>query len=141
MNRIGRPTISSVAAPRPLAQGGWLRRSRLWTVFVVLACLLAWPLASLAGTTNYGQGINTDNVTWNAGFNYIYQYNQVWHSTTVAWEVYYYDGSYNAVGDVANNSNPTKWPYSISYGAPECTTANWPDGDYSGVQFTCQYGS
>lgn len=116
------------------------RLNRLTRRSFVLLCIVvafAIPAAAFAGSNTYASGTN------GIGGNYAgpgltsMLYNQVWHQSGWTWEVYY-DYSGQARGDVEDNMNPTKWPYSISgYSEAHCHNIN----DTSGVTWTCQYGS
>lgn len=110
---------------------------RLLALACVLMALIP-PLVAYASSTTYATGTFGCCGYWDAGYNSIYKFNQVWHSTLGTWEVYYQTTTppYTE-GDLENNSNPTKWPYSIAYGNPWCHDIN----DNTGVVWTCQYGS
>jgi hypothetical protein len=112
---------------------------RRWPSYVgalVVVCAVL-PLAALAGSQSYWSDSGNAGTGGYAGYNNIYQYNQVWHQAGNTFDVYYVMGDgYTLTGDVRNNTNPTKWPYSVSYADPWCENIN----DWSGVTWTCQYG-
>lgn len=113
---------SSRLAGRPLA-------------LVCLILALLPPTAAYAASYTYASGRNGVGGDFQAGYN-SYLYNQVWHASNYWWKVYYQTTDGRQVGVFESQSNPTRWPNPIGYGAPHCHNGS----DVSGVVWTCQYG-